>query len=143
MLRTGAAAMMFIAAFFFSQPIAWAQASTEAPLPKSTPEAPPLDPGPHPELDPDMDYAFWCHATINTLVMMDVLQEKHFKRNPQEVIQSLNMRIGNTIYNLEKEAVEQMLQEYNAYYLGDTVAFSTSKNPRDLRKDIRGCRNYF
>ena len=75
--------------------------------------------------------------------MMDVLQEKHFQRNPQEVIKSLDMRVGNTAYNLEKEAVEQKLQEYYAYYLGDTVAFSTSKNPRDLRKDLRGCKNYF
>ena len=75
--------------------------------------------------------------------MMDVLQEKHFKQDPAKVMQKLDQHIGNVASNLKKEKVEKMLQDYNNYYLSDTVAFSTSKNPKDLRKDIRGCRSYF
>ena len=118
---------------------AFAQAASgDAPSKSATP-----DPGPHPELDPDTDYAFWCNSTIRNLVMMDVLQEKHFKKNPQDVILSLDQRIGNVAFDLEKEFVAKTLADYDAYYMGDTVAFSTSKNPRALRKDIRGCRAYF
>lgn len=129
---------MFFAVLGSAVP-AFAQASSDdAPSASTTP-----DPGPHPELDPDTDYAFWCNSTIRNLVMMDVLQEKHFKRNPRDIILKLDQRIGNVALNLEKEAVANKLADYDAYYMGDTVAFSTSKNPKDLRKDLRGCRQYF
>lgn len=134
-----------LAALLLAVGLSWPSAPVfaQAAAGDEPPAAPARDAGPHPEFDADTDYAYWCNSTIRNLVMMDVLQEKHFKKNPQDVILRLDQRIGNVAFNLDREKVQKVLEDYNVYYMGDTVAFSTSKNPKDLRKDLRGCRQYF
>ncbi len=139
MLKLTVVSMALATALLTTETPARAQASSG----EGSSSIPAVDGGPHPEFDADTDYAYWCNSTIRSLVMMDILQEKHFKRNPQDIILSLDQRIGNVALNLERADVAKKLADYDAYYMGDTVAFSTSKNPKDLRKDLRGCRQYF
>lgn len=102
------------------------------------------DGGPHPELDPDTDYAYWCRSTLGLLIANDFLKAKNFGgADPNTVLKKLDQRIGNVELNLEQDKVKQILNDYDNYYLSDTVMFQQTRNLRDLRKDFKGCRVFF